>query len=174
MGPTMRRPSVRSAGSLVALALIAAGALVSGCGGDDGESIATATNDDRLALEKVTSQIEQAAKDGDAEAFCGLVQPSLMQKAFGGRKACVRVSRSAMQPASPLTDLEITDIVTDGDGAIVTYSEDPPGQVLFARENGNWYIALDELARARTEALEKQGRNGNQNQGGGQSGPQPG
>jgi len=60
--------------------------------------------------------------------------------------------------------------VTDGDGAIVTYSEDPPGRVLFARENGNWYIALNELAQARQEALKNQ----DQNQGGGQSGPQSG
>ena len=158
----MGGPAARSAGrrsrrpeNLIgwAVALVAATVLMAGCGGD-GDSIATATDDDRLALEKITSQIEEAARSGDVEAFCDLVQPSLVKAAFGGRNGCITVSRSAMTPDSPLADLEITDLVTDGDGAIVTYAEDPPGQVLFARENGNWYIALDELARARRKALE--------------------
>jgi len=147
-----RRP-LRRFGAL-AVALIAATGLLAGCTSGDEEdgSVITSTNADRLALEKVTSEIEEAARDADPVAFCGLVQPSLMNAAFGGRKACVRVSRSAMAPASPLAELEIADLVTDGDGAIVTFAQDPPGRILFAREDGNWYIALDELARAREAA----------------------
>ncbi len=163
----MRRPSgrlpskphrslTRVAGGFAAIGLVVATGLLAGCGGDDSESIATATNDDRLALEKVTSQIEEAAADSDVEAFCDLVQPTLVKAAFGGRKGCIKVSDSAMTPDSPLAELDITDVVTDGDGAIVTYEQDPPGQVLFARENGNWYIALDELARARNKARQSE------------------
>jgi len=152
----MRRPSVRSTGSLAAVALIATTALLSGCGGDDGESIATATNDDRLALDKVTSQIEEAAKRSDVEAFCDLVQPALVKAAFGGRSGCLKVSRSVMTPDSPLAQLDVSEVVTDGNGAIVTYEQNPPGQVLFARENGNWYVALEELAGARAKALKNQ------------------
>ncbi len=133
-----------------------AGALLAGCGSDSNDS---AADQDRLALEDLTAKIETAALETDVDAFCELMQPSLVKAAFGGPNGCLKTSESAVTPESPLAQLDVEEVVTDGEGAIVTYEQDPPGQVLFAREQDTWYIALDDLARAREEAL-RQNRSG--------------
>ncbi len=142
----------------IAAAALVAGALLAGCG-EENDSPA---DQDRIALQNLSAQVELAALETDVDAFCDLMQPTLVDAAFGGREDCLKTSESAVAPDSPLAELEIEEVVTDGEGAIVTYKQDPPGQILFAREKGTWYIALDELARAREEAL--------QNEGGGNSG----
>jgi outer membrane murein-binding lipoprotein Lpp len=148
------RSSIGSAA--LAAAVLLAGALLAGCG----EQNDSPADQDRLALQDLSAQIELAALDTDVGAFCDLMQPSLVNSAFGGRQGCLKTAESAVAPDSPLAELEIEKVVTDGEGAIVTYSQEPPGQILFAREQGTWYIALDELARAREEALKNQSGNG--------------
>jgi len=145
----MRSP-IGSAAALAAAVLLA-GALLAGCG----EQNDSPTDQDRLALQDLSAQIELAALETDVGAFCDLMQPSLVKAAFGGRQGCLKTAESAVAPDSPLAELEIEKVVTDGEGAIVTYKQDPPGQILFARENGTWYIALEELARAREGALQE-------------------
>ena len=142
---------------LLAVSLLAAGlalaGILAGCGGGSDSELPATTPEDRSSLERVTEQIVGAAKTRDTQAFCDLVQPSLIEEAFGGRKGCLKVARASMVPQSPLARLEIEDIVTDGEGAIVTYAQEPPGDVLFAKEGGRWYIALNELAEARRDAM---------------------
>jgi hypothetical protein len=148
--------SPRLARIAAAVFVVASVGVLAGCGGEGTDSPADA---DRLALEQVTLEIEDAALSSNVEAFCDLVQPSLVKQAFGGRQGCLKVSRSAVTPESPLAALDVEAVVTDGEGAIVTYEQEPPGQVLFARENGTWYIALEEVARARRQALQNRNQN---------------
>jgi hypothetical protein len=157
------RAAALTAGLGVAIALLA------GCGGDSGPDVPPTTPEDRQGLERVTDEIVAAARTRDIQAFCDIVQPSLVDEAFGGRKGCLRIARASMVPESPLARLEIEDVVTDGQGAIVTFAQNPPGDVLFVKEEGRWFIALNELAEARQDAA-----NGGSGTGEGGNGPDSG
>jgi hypothetical protein len=151
----------------VALALGVSLLILTGCGG--GDEAPPVSDQDRAALERLSSQIVTSARERDAESFCAIVQPSLLEDAFGGERGCRSLIRRALnQNARVLTDLDVERVTVQDEGAIVTYAQDPPGDVLFVREQGQWYLALNELAETRAGA---RGQNRAQQEGSDASGP---
>jgi hypothetical protein len=135
-----------------AAVLVCAFSGLAACGGGD-EGPPPVSPRDRAALEGLTAEIVKSASDRDPARFCRVVQPSLVEEAFGGRQGCNRVIRQALKEnSSVLKDLEIDRITVQGEGAIVTYVQDPPGDVLFVREEGEWYLSLNDLALQREAA----------------------
>jgi hypothetical protein len=141
---TLKRTAVAA---VLACALFA----VAACDGDDGP--APVSDQDRTALERLSAEIAKAASESDPARFCAVVQPSLVDEAFGGKRGCIRVIRQALkQNARVLADLEIERITVQDEGAIVTFVQNPPGDVLFVRENGDWYLSLNDLALQREQS----------------------
>jgi hypothetical protein len=113
------------------------------------------SDQDRAALERVSNEIVRSATERDPVRFCAVVQPSLVEDAFGGIKGCRAFVRQALRQNSRLLrNLDIEKITVQDQGAIVTYTQNPPGDILFVREQGKWYLALNDLA------LQRQGTTG--------------
>jgi hypothetical protein len=142
--------------SLAAVAAVLGCAVLglTACGGGD-EAPPPVSAQDRSALEGLSDKIASAASENDPATFCAVVQPSLVDEAFGGRRGCIRVIRQALKENSRvLKNLDIEKITVQGEGAIVTFAQNPPGDVLFVRESGEWYLSLNDLA------LQRQGATG--------------
>lgn len=141
--------------AVAAVAVFLAASVIAGCGGDSDDTPPPVSDQDRAALERVSDEIVRSAAEKDPVRFCAVVQPSLVEDAFGGIKGCRAVIRQSLRQNSRLLgNLEIEKITVQDQGAIVTYAQDPPGDILFVREQGKWYLALNDLA------LQRQGATG--------------
>jgi hypothetical protein len=145
----------------IAATVLCAAAFTGGCGGGDDAAPPEVSGQDRAALERLSEEISRSVTERDAASFCTIVQPSLVEEAFGGNRGCLRAVRRGLEQNSEiLDDLEIEKITVRGEGAIVSYAQDPPGDVLFVREQGEWYLALNDLSGQRQGATGGTGSQG--------------
>ena len=130
---------------LVLLSVLAATfVVVTGCGGSDSTS-----TDDQQDTEQITAlvaDINQVAKDEDAQGFCALMQPSGVTGVFDTQSQCVEeTTRILKQPREADPELKIEDIAIDGDDATVTLSDNAGGAPInLVKEGGKWYVPLSD------------------------------
>jgi hypothetical protein len=127
--------------------LLVAAALVAGCGGGDGQS-SVGSDRDRAEVGRASDEFIRSLSDRDPKGFCAAAQPSLLETVFGGRKGCLEVMSRALRGAPRVpADLGVEAVTVDGDEALVTFDKDPPGEIEFVREEGDWYVSIEGLPR---------------------------
>ncbi|MBK8294360.1 MAG: hypothetical protein IPK93_06165 [Solirubrobacterales bacterium] len=118
--------------------------VLTGCGGGDDSSsgdepTATVSAQDEAAITQVSAELERAAKAKDGVAFCDLIQPALIDSAFGSKARCAKAARGGLSDPA-LADLEIESITATSTGANVIYKNASDQNATFVKVAGNWYI----------------------------------
>ena len=128
--------------------LIAAAVSLSACGGDDGSDAdpkeAAAEKLSLVANVKQTSdRVSRASVDRDAAALCREFRPTQVEDQFGSLKACAKVVRRSFQGEPATKPFRVENISQVDGGLLVTYKDNPPGEIVFANEDGRLYIDLE-------------------------------
>ena len=128
-------------GKSVAAVGICAVLVLAGCGGDSSNDSPTLSKADQRALVRVADTMNLAIAEKDGAAFCGVMQPGLVNKVFGSRKTCVKRVIPAME-ASGLKTRDITSMAPTDTGASLEFEQTPGRPIAFIKENGTWYLDL--------------------------------
>ncbi len=121
-------------------ALLATALLAAGCGSSDDS---TSDADDQ-AVRELVAKMNQATKNQDASEFCLLMQPSAVDKTFHDIDRCVSETKPILKAAGKQPELEVESVEVDGDIANVTFTGGAGNEASFVREDGQWYLPLDQ------------------------------
>ena len=121
-------------------ALAGAALMASGCGSSDDS---TSDADDQ-AIRELVSKLNQATQDKDASAFCLIMQPSAVDETFHDIDRCVSETKPILESAGKQPVLKVDTIEVDGDVANVTFAGGTGNEAKFVREDGQWYVPLDQ------------------------------
>jgi len=114
--------------------------MASGCGSSDDS---TSQADDQAIRELVT-KLNEATRKQDASAFCLIMQPSAVDETFHDIDRCVSETKPILESAGKQPVLKVDTIEVDGDVANVTFTGGTGSEAKFVRENGQWYVPLDQ------------------------------
>jgi len=114
--------------------------MASGCGSSDDS---TSDADDQ-AIRELVSKLNQATQDKDASAFCLIMQPSAVDETFHDIDRCVSETKPILESAGKQPVLKVDTIEVDGDVANVTFAGGTGNEAKFVREDGQWYVPLDQ------------------------------
>ncbi len=135
----------RKLGLGLAIATVALGAMLAGCGGDSSEDGASATGSDEQQVRDVADRFAKSIEDEDAELLCSLLAPADLKRAGGGGlEECIKASDSPKNPlfAAPEADLSVESVTIKPDGKSATVTEVSGGFLMMVKLDGTWYLTF--------------------------------
>lgn len=123
---------------ILAGAMLAGVAFLSGCGGDDGNP----RQADRAEIEALVAEINTAVAERDAAAWCAVFTPESVADTFGSPARCRAETEKVIAGSDQSRRLQITGIAFEGDDAARVRFSGTAGEANLTRVDGEWYLDL--------------------------------
>jgi hypothetical protein len=128
-----------------AIAAIALGGMLAGCGGDSSDDGTNASGSDEEQVRDVADRFAKSVEDEDAELLCSLLAPADLKRAGGGGlEECIKASDSPENPlfAAPEADLSVESVTIKPDGKSATVTQVDGGFLTLVKLDGAWYLTF--------------------------------